>query len=100
MADSSAFVWMCEELETKSGLSRLEARGTVRLALKEAGLRGEDLTPSQAATVAQHVLPAELSARRVADVEALCQHLAQGVQALADERSGASPDEIFSQMSS
>jgi len=100
MADSSAFVFLCEELEKQSGLSRIEARGTVRLALKGAGLRPEDLTPPQAATVARQVLPGELKARRIADSEALCEQLAQGAHALADERTGASPDEIFSELSS
>ena len=38
MADARAFDWVCEEVEKKSSLSRLEARGTVRLALKKAGL--------------------------------------------------------------
>jgi hypothetical protein len=36
MADSKAFTTLCEELERASSLDRLEARGTVRLALKQA----------------------------------------------------------------
>ena len=38
MANSTAFEWLCEQLETHTSLDRLEARGTVRLTLKEAGL--------------------------------------------------------------
>ena len=38
MAGSSAFEWLCTALEESTTLERLEARGTVRIALKEAGL--------------------------------------------------------------
>jgi len=34
MADSAAFGWVCEQLQRATHLSELEARGTVRLALK------------------------------------------------------------------
>ena len=38
MADLTAFEQACESLEQLTELSRLEARGTLRIALKEAGL--------------------------------------------------------------
>ncbi|MAF29509.1 MAG: hypothetical protein CL819_09835 [Croceicoccus sp.] len=98
MAESGAFSWLCAELERTSGFSRLEARGTVRLTLKQAGLRAEDLTPTQAASVVEKLLPGELAARGVADAELLCRGLAHAVAVLRDERSGIAPDEVFRQL--
>jgi len=95
VADSNAFTWLCSELEKTTDLSRLEARGTIRIALKQAGLLAEDLTPRQAVTVVQRVLPGELASRGIADPDRVCDRLATGVACLRDERSGASPDEIF-----
>jgi len=95
VSESSAFAWLCSELESATALSRLEARGTVRLALKEVGLLAADLTPQQAATVAERVLPKELESRGIPHAADVCRRLAAGVACLRDERSGASPDEIF-----
>ena len=47
MPDSAAFEWTCNELEERCSLDRLEARGTVRLALKQAGLEARSVTPEQ-----------------------------------------------------
>ena len=99
MSESSAFTWLCAQLEGATGFSRLEARGTVRIALKELGLLPADLTPNQASSVAEHVLPKELGARGVQGAEALCRRLAVEAKSLQDERSGAAPDEIFGQLS-
>jgi hypothetical protein len=94
-AESSAFAWLCDEIEKATSFSKLEARGTIRIALKEVGLLVADLTPKQAVTVAERVLPRELGSRGVADAEDLCRRLAAGVGALVDERSGAAADEVF-----
>lgn len=98
MSESSAFSWLCTQLEGTTGFSRLEARGTVRIALKELGLLPADLTPAQASSVAEHVLPRELGARGVEGADALCRRLAAEAKTLRDERSGAAPDEIFGQL--
>ena len=37
MSAGEAFEWLCAELERSTALDRLEARGTVRLTLREAG---------------------------------------------------------------
>jgi hypothetical protein len=99
VSESSAFNWLCAQIEEATGFSRLEARGTVRIALKELGLLPADLTPNQAASVAEHVLPSELGSRGVEGAEALCRRLATEAKALRDERSGAAPDEVFGQLS-
>ncbi len=60
MATSTAFEWLCDELETKTTLDRLEARGTVRIALKQAGLEATSATAAQIAVVLTRILPEEL----------------------------------------
>ena len=47
MADSPAFDCVCEKLEEAPPRDRLQARGTVRLALKQAGLDARSVTPDQ-----------------------------------------------------
>ena len=78
MSESAVFAWMCEALEASTDLSRLEARGTVRLALKAAGLSVEALTRSQAGVVLERVMPGELSSRGLAEAARICERL--GIQ--------------------
>jgi hypothetical protein len=48
MADSPCFDRVCAALESETSLDRIEARGTVRLALKGAGLDAASDTPGTA----------------------------------------------------
>jgi hypothetical protein len=98
MAGSQAFEYLCEALETSSSLERLEARGTVRIALKEAGLEARSVTPSELAVVVQKILPRELRQRGVADEAALCERFASGLrhlEASATRPASDTPDAIF-----
>ena len=52
-------------------------RGTVRLALKSAGLQVESLDPREMKAVLTKILPEELARRAVADAEGLCNKLAE-----------------------
>jgi hypothetical protein len=98
MSNSRAFEWACSALEEHTTLNRLEARGTLRLTLREAGLDAHSVTPTQLAVALEKVLPGQLVARGVADAEALGQQLASGI-ASADLEvaapSGHSPEEVF-----
>ncbi len=67
MAGSSAFEWLCTALEESTTLERLEARGTVRIALKEAGLEPRTVTPGELRVVVQKIMPRELRNRGVAE---------------------------------
>ena len=51
MADSPCFEHVCAALESETSLDRLETRGTVRLALKGAGLDAAHATPDQMGVV-------------------------------------------------
>ena len=89
MAESPVFERICDVFERSSSLDRLESRGTVRLALKEAGLGANDVTASQMLVVLEKILPQALKARGVDDVESL---LGQAAGALSHVDVGAQPD--------
>lgn len=98
MADAPAFDWVCTELEQRTSLDRLEARGTVRLALKEAGLDSRSLTPEQLKVVLEKVMPRELESRGVEDAAGVCGALLPGLDRVAAEVAapgGETPEEIF-----
>jgi hypothetical protein len=97
MAGSQAFEWLCEAIEAGTSLERLEARGTVRIALKEAGLEARTATPSELAVVVAKILPRELRQRGVADESAVCTRLSAGLRNLDVGGAAAhdTPDAIF-----
>lgn len=90
---------VCEALEEATELSRLEARGTVRLALKEAGLDARSASSDQLRVVLEKLLPGELSSRGIADAAAVCERLlasfpADGPAPGADE----APEAVFARL--
>jgi hypothetical protein len=95
VAGSRAFEWVCEEVERATLLDRLEARGTVRIALRNAGLEAASVRPDQMGVVLERVLPGELSLRQVEDAAVLCQRLAKAVVGIDAEGSDDSPEEVF-----
>jgi hypothetical protein len=98
MAGSQAFEWLCEALETSTSLERLEARGTVRIALKEAGLEARSVSPTEMMVVVDRILPRELRQRGVADEAGLCSRLQAGLRQLGASAAPSSqdtPDAIF-----
>jgi len=99
MAYSRAFEWVCAELESTSSLNALEARGTVRIALKEAGLEPSYLTPEQMSVVTEHILPGELRSRGLEDADEICRALASGLKHLEVGVAPDSPEEVFERLS-
>jgi len=98
MADSKAFTTLCEELESSSTLDRLEARGTVRLALKQAGLEAGSVTASQLAVVVEKILPGELKTRGIDDADSVCTQLGTSLKTMPDEDGGESPEAVFKRL--
>lgn len=98
MANSAAFDWACEALERETDLDRLEARGTIRIVLKVAGVEAASVLPDQMRVVIERVLPAELVARGVADAEAVSLRMARGVLAVSSAEAAESPDEVFERL--
>ena len=102
MADSRAFEWTCTELESVSSFNKLEARGTIRLALKEAGLEAGRVTPAQMSVVTERILPGELRNRGVEDAEGICGTLRSGLRDLPVlEVAGTqeTPEDVFRRLS-
>lgn len=95
MADLTAFDFVCEELEQRSSLSRLEARGTVRLALKQAGLEARATTPAQMIVVCEKILPVELENRGIAEPVVLTHGLIAGLGAFESGAVVETADAVF-----
>lgn len=96
MADSAAFDFVCDQLQSETSLDRLEARGTVRLALKQAGLEARTVTPDQMKVVVEKVLPGELDSRGIENGAAVCQKVASGLSGIdAGGAAAEAPDEVF-----
>ena len=96
--DATLFDLAAERLENHTGIDRLEARGTLRIALKAAGLEPKNLTGAQLQVVFEKVMPGELESRGVSDVRDVCAAvLADLARAggAAEDASATSPDEIF-----
>jgi len=93
---SPVFEFVAAEVERRSTLATLEARGTVRLALKRAGLDAGSVTRDQMQVVLERVLPEEMRSRGVAGSAELCRTLASALRA-ANPGGDApdSPETIF-----
>ena len=76
MSGSPAFAWTCLEIERATPLSELVTRGTVRLALKQAGLEAQAVSGREMSSVLRQILPQELANRAVPDSTRLCHELA------------------------
>jgi hypothetical protein len=98
VAEESTFDFLCDALERGSSLDRLEARGTVRIAVKQAGLDPLTATPHELAVVVHKVLPGELDARGIDDAEALCSALAKRVAERDAGDARETPEAIFARL--
>jgi len=98
VSDGTTFDYLCDELERESTLERLEARGTVRIAVKQAGLDPLNATPRELAVVVEKVLPGELAARGIENGNALCASLAQRVASREAGAARETPESIFARL--
>lgn len=98
MADSQAFDYVCGQLEQRTSLDRLAARGTVRIALKQAGLEARTVTPDQMAVVLQRILPGELASRGIDGGDVLCRTIGSGLATLAPGAAVETPDAVFQRL--
>ncbi len=98
MANGEAFDHVCAELESTTSLDRLAARGTVRLALKGAGIDPARITAAQMQIVVMRVLPKELSSRGVESAEAVCDAIVASLGAVQDDVVGDSPEAVFERL--
>jgi hypothetical protein len=96
--DAAIFDIAAERLESHSGFDRLEARGTLRIALKIAGLAANSVTVDQLCVVFEKLMPGELENRGVRDAAAVCSavvHDLANTPIPAEAESGDDLDAIF-----
>lgn len=99
MAETRSFTHVCETLEARTGLDRLEVRGTVRLALKKAGLDAATVTLREMGVLVAKVLPAELRARGVDAPDSLCSELGTSLASLPQEQAAReTPESVFDRL--
>ena len=101
MAEIEVFDWVCTALERATLFSAIEARGTVRIALKKSGLDAKKLTAAQMQVVVKRVLPDELRRRGLDDGQARCDALAESLhrQSFGAEDTGeSSPEAVFARL--
>jgi len=83
-------------------MGRLEARGTVRIALRAAGLDARSVTTTQMSVMLERVMPDELRNRGVDRPEAHCNTLAAAVKSQSEthEATDESPEDVFRRLGS
>jgi hypothetical protein len=98
MAESAAFEAACSCLEQSGSLDRLAARGTIRLALKQAGLEAKTVTVRQLDVVLKKLLPAELTSRGITAPEELCARISKALEGIDSGARSDSPETIFARL--
>ena len=99
---SGLFDVAAESLEQHTSLNRLEARGTLRIALKTAGLEAKGLTAEQLGVVCERVLPAELAMCGIEDAAEVCATVTASIENFAATQETAdterSVSDVFSRL--
>ncbi len=98
MAESEVFDFVCGELESRTDLDRIEARGTIRLALREAGLEARTVNREQMSVVVTRVLRAELDSRGISDGASVCTEIDGRLATLQTEASLDTPEAVFERL--
>lgn len=95
------FEFVADSLEQATDLDKLEARGTLRIALKQAGLDARTVGREQMEVAVLRALPAQLATRGVEAPDAVCRSLVTGLKgfAPAGEAPGReSPEDVFGRL--
>ena len=96
--EMSLFDLAAQKLEQHTGFSQLETRGTLRIAVKAAGLDPRNLTLDELRVVFEKLLPGELEQRGVSDTAGACAAVMRGLEnapIAATDSSSSSPDDVF-----
>jgi hypothetical protein len=99
MPDSPAFDYVSRALSDRTSLEAIEARGTVRIALKLAGLKAAAVTREQMAVVLERIMPGELEKRGISGAAALCDRMKSEVVSLErGDLAQQSPESVFQRL--
>ena len=96
--DTTIFDFAAERLKHHAELDQLTARGTLRIALKAAGLESNNLTGAQLRVVFEKVMPGELESRGISNVPDVCAAVLADLSRAgpaAELASATSTDDIF-----
>ena len=100
MKSSSLFDLIAAKLEESTSFNRLEARGTLRIMLKESGLDIKTLQSDQMKVTVDRVLPQHLRDRGIDDPERVCRLLLSTIPRDSDRDRVESPEAIFERLGS
>lgn len=100
MSDQSVFDLVSEKIEESTPLNRLESRGTLRIALKDAGFDAKAVSASQLVVVIQKLLPQHFEERGISDAASVCETISGCLSGAAAEDSSDSPEAIFTRLGS
>lgn len=100
MADSQVFDFVCGQLEERTTLDRLEARGTVRITLKQAGLGARAVSAEQMSVVVAKLLPGELEDRGIEEAGRHCDDITAELGSLDVAVAEDSPEAVFERLGS
>ncbi len=98
MPNSPVFEWVAHELEAATAMSRLEARGTVRLALQELGLTVTGVARSPMQFTLARVLPRLLRSRGVATPDTICEKISAELGSIDLPIGHESPEDVFARL--
>jgi len=98
--DSDTFTIVADRLCELSELDRLEARGTLRIALKKAGVDAKSLGREDLEATFAKIMPGELESRGCADAGAICDAIMKSLDGDTPESSTRSRDEIMRRLGS
>jgi hypothetical protein len=99
--DSDSFTIVADRLCELSDLDRLEARGTIRLAFKRAGVNVSSFGLDDLAAVFAKIMPDELAARGCTNAQAICEAIMASLDGSAVPATAeGSRDEIMRRLGS
>jgi hypothetical protein len=99
MSESTPFEFVCAEIERATSLTSLEARGTVRIALKTAGIEARTATPAQLKVILEKLIPGELKKRGCEDAEGVCRGINTKLAGQKFDAVGTeSPEAVFARL--
>jgi hypothetical protein len=98
--DSDLFTIVADRLCEFSDLSRLEARGTIRIAFKKAGVDIECFGLDDLEAILTKIMPGELENVGCADSQSICDAIMKSMQSAAPETATRSRDEIIRRLGS
>jgi hypothetical protein len=98
VAGSPVFEWVASELEAATALTRVEARGTVRLALQEVALSVNGVARRPMLFVLERVLPNVLQSRGIVGWESVCTDLSRRLESADLPPMDPSPEDVFARL--